>query len=93
MNYRVPKELEKVPVVFGLPLKTVVFVVISALLFVFLMVVNFLFALIFPILVGSYIYINKRFKKNGEFLNFIKYSSASKVINFDKTIEQLLNNK
>jgi len=93
MTHRTPKELEKVPVVFGFPLKTVIFIIVAALLFISLMVVNFMLALAFPVLVGIYIYITRKFKKKGELINYMKFSFSSKVIKFDKTIEELLNNK
>ena len=91
MKHKVPKELEKVPIVLGLELKKVVFIVIAALLFVFLMATNLLLAMFFPFLVAVYIYIANKFRKEGEFLNYIKYAFSPKVILFDKTIEQLLN--
>ncbi|CAZ97235.1 MULTISPECIES: hypothetical protein [Zobellia] len=91
MKHKIPKELEKVPIVLGLELKKVIFITIAALLFVFLMVTNLLLALVFPILVVIYIYIANKFKKEGEFLNYIKYNLNPKVIIFDKTIEELLN--
>lgn len=90
MRHKIPKELEKVPIVLGLELKKVVFIVMAALLFVFLMATNLLLAIFFPFLVAAYIYIASQFRKEGEFLNYIKYTLNPKVILFDKTIEQLL---
>ncbi len=91
MRHKIPKELEKVPIVLGLELKKVIFVIMAALLFVFLMATNLLLALVFPFLVAVYIYIVSKFKKEGEFLNYIKYNLNPKIILFDKTIEELLN--
>ncbi|MBL3659105.1 hypothetical protein JL102_23395 [Fulvivirga sp. 2943] len=91
MKHKIPKELERTPIVLGIELKKVVFIIMAALLFVFLMTVNLLLAIFFPFLVGVYLYISKKFSKKGEFLNYIKYSMNPKVITFNKTINQLLN--
>lgn len=93
MTHKTPKELEKVPIVFGFELKVVIMIIVATMLFIFLMTVNFLLALLFPVLVAIYIYFSQKFKKKGELLNYLKYSTGSKVIKFDKTIEELLNNK
>lgn len=89
MRHKIPKELERVPIVLGLELKKVIFIVIAAMLFIFLIATNVILALLFPLLVGIYIYIANKFKKEGEFLNYIKYNLNPKVITFDKTIEEL----
>ncbi|UOB16655.1 hypothetical protein [Abyssalbus ytuae] len=91
MRHKIPKELERVPIVLGLELKKVIFIVMAALLFVFLIATNLLLALFFPGLVAVYIYISNKFKKEGELLNYLKYTFNPKIIIFDKTIEELLN--
>lgn len=93
MSFKVPKELEKVPIVFGFELKVVVLLIVSLLLFLMLLTVNFLLGLVFPLLVGIYIYLGTKYSKTGELANYLKYHSESKVIKFDKTIKQLLTNK
>jgi len=91
MNHKVPKEIEKVPVVGGLELKTVVIIIISGLLFLFLLSVNFLMALILPVIVGLYVFFSTKFKKEGEMFIYLRYLSSKKVVKFDKTVEKLLN--
>jgi len=93
MEFKIPKQLEKVPVVFGLPLKTVVFIVVSGLLFFFLMMTNFLVSLICPILVICYMMLNKKFKREGELLEYIKYTTDNQVILFDTPLKNIINNK
>lgn len=93
MNYKIPKELEKTPIIAGIELKKVVFIIVSVLAFVFLVSKSFLLAIILPIATGIYIFLSKKFSKQGELICYLKYLSTPKITSFNKTIDQLLNNK
>ncbi|KAA1246743.1 hypothetical protein [Aquimarina sp. RZ0] len=93
MEFKIPKELEKVPVVFGIPLKTVVFIIITSLFFMFTVFTNFLISLICPVLLVIYIWMKKKFKREGELFEYIKYLTDSKIILMDTPIKRIINNK
>jgi len=90
MRHKTPKQLENVPIIAGFPLKTVVIIIMGSMGFVFTMTVNFLFALVFPIGIGIYVYLTQKYSREGELMNLIKYTFAPKVIVFNKTIEELI---
>jgi len=93
MRYKVPKDLEKVPIIAGFELKSVVLIAVATLICLFTLTINFLLSLVCPAIVGIYVYLRRKYRKDGELLNLLKYTFTPKVIIFDKTIDQLLNKR
>ena len=90
MRHKTPKELAQVPIIAGLELKKVVFIVGAGLMCIFLFLTNLFLALLFPFVVGINIYLANKYKKEGELLSFIKYSFGSKAILFDHSVKELI---
>ena len=91
MTYRTPKELEKSPVIGGFDLKTVLVIAAALLAFVFTMMTSFIISLIFPLIAYAYFAFVSKFKKEGEFVNFMKYIMEPNCIQANTGIKELLN--
>ena len=90
MEFKTPKELEKVPIVMGFELIKVVMILASALYFLFLFANHFVMSLVLPVLTTIYILIDAKFARSGELISFLKYIFSPKIIRFNKTIQELL---
>ena len=91
MQFKIPKELEKVPIIAGLPLKLVVLLVVGLVgFFMMLSAAGFFIAVIPLVIIGFIIYLSKRFPRQGELLCLISYNLANKHYQSTKTIDQLL---
>lgn len=90
MEYKTPKVLEKKPIVAGFNLKMVVIIVVCSLLFMFMVFTNFLISLIFPIVAGGYVYMEKKYPGPGELTKVITYQTAVKCIHIDQNIRHMI---
>lgn len=91
MEFRTPKELEKKPVVFGIPLGVVVISLFAVALVSVMAFKNKLLSALFFMLYIGYIYLYKKFPRGGELMEYIRNSITNQYILFDQPIDQIVN--
>lgn len=93
MEYRIPKVLEKKPVVGGFDLKAVMVIVICTLAAVFTVFTSFLMSMVFIAICVVYLRIDKKYPKQGELTRLLKYQSSVKCVRINQQIKTLIKRK
>ncbi len=90
MKYKVPKEVEKVPIVAGLPIGSVVVVILSVLLAIVSMSTSYYVSLFFLTVGGGYVAFENSYPREGQALDVLRFHINPKVIRFNKPIDKLI---
>jgi hypothetical protein len=88
-EYKIPKVLEKRPVIAGFDLSSIVVLTASSLMFVFTAFKSLLLSLLFLIVAIAYVKIKKKYPRKGQVKTLIRYNSSAQCVRIDRTIIEL----
>lgn len=93
MEFKTPKCLEKVPMVFGYPVITAMIVIVCLMFFLFTVFKLVLLSMVFLIIPLFYLYLIKKYPRRGECKEFfLDFKMGIQCIRFNEKLENLIVN-